>query len=125
MKITISCSMKYRDIVRDTINGLNNLGLQSLFPNLDYGDNKIDVSNAIKIVKQLAIEHYKAIKEADLVYFITPEGYMGTSCKLELGYAIANEKIIYFSEPTNDPALDCYVTKFIPINSLELFLDLN
>ncbi len=58
---------------------------------------------------------------ADAVYIITPQRYMGTSCKFELGYAIAKEKPIYFSEPTNDIGLDCYVTKFISTDSLELF----
>ena len=46
---------------------------------------------------------------------------MGTSCKIELGYALALGKLIYFSEPTNDLALDCYVKKFIPLDKLILF----
>ncbi len=72
--------------------------------------------------KRLALEHYEAIRESDAVYFIVPEGYMGTSCKLELGYAVASNKPVYFSEPTNDLALDCYVSKFIPLESLRDFL---
>ena len=35
--------------------------------------------------RDLAIDHYTAIDEADAVYFIVPNGIMGTSLKLELG----------------------------------------
>jgi nucleoside 2-deoxyribosyltransferase len=122
MKIVIGCSMKYRDLVRDTISKLEAIGLQPIFPNLDYSTDNKDDANTIEEKKRLAQEHYAAIDEADVVYLITPQGYMGTSCKLELGYAIAKGKSVYFSEPTNDIGLDCYVTKFIPTDSLELFL---
>ena len=70
------------------------------------------------------MEHYVAIDEADKVYLITPEGYMGTSLKLELGYAVAKNKPIYFSEPTNDIGLDCYVKEFISTDNLKRFLEI-
>jgi nucleoside 2-deoxyribosyltransferase len=114
--------MKYRDLVRDTISKLGALGLEPIFPNIDYSTDNKDDANTIEGNKKLATEHYDAINNADVVYFITPKGYMGTSCKLELGYALAKGKPIYFSEPTNDISLDCYVIKFIPVESLELFL---
>ena len=121
-KIAIGSSMKYRSIVKDAFTKLSSLGLQPLFPNMDYSDDNSDKANTIEEKKRLAMEHYYAIKEADAVYLITPQGYMGTSCKLELGYAIALNKPIFFSEPTKDLALDCYVTAFIPLNNLEKFL---
>lgn len=114
--------MKYRDLVRDTVLKLESLGLEPIFPNLNYGTDNKDHANTLEEKKRLAIEHYDAIDSADVVYFITPQGYMGTSCKIELGYAIAKNKPIYFSEPTKDIGLDCYALKFIPINNLKLFL---
>lgn len=123
MKIVLGCSMKYRNLVKDTISKLELLGLEPIFPNLDYSINNNDEANTIEEKKRLASEHYEAIDRSDIVYLITPQGYMGTSCKLELGYAIAKNKPIYFSEPTNDIGLDCYVTKFIPIDNLKLFLE--
>lgn len=124
MKIVISCSMKYRDLVRQTISELSLLGLDPIFPNLDYSTNNKDDANTVTEKKRLAIEHYEAIDTADVVYFITPNGYMGTSCKLELGYAIAKNKKICFSEPTNDIGLDCYATKFIGLDKLKEFIKL-
>jgi len=114
--------MKYRDIVRETILKLEELGLEPLFPNLDYSEENKDDANTLEEKKRLAVEHYDAINEANVVYFITPDGYMGTSCKIELGYAIAKNKPIFFSEPTNDIGLDCYANDFIPIDKLEKFL---
>lgn len=113
--------MKYRDLARETVRCLQDLGLTPLFPNLDYSAENKDVANSLDDKKSLALEHYAAIDESDVVYLLTPDGYMGTSCKLELGYAIAKQKPIYFSERTNDIGLDCYVTEFIPLNSLERF----
>jgi nucleoside 2-deoxyribosyltransferase len=116
--------MKYRDLVKKVTDDFTKIGITPLFPNLDYSTENKDHANTIEEKKRLAFEHYEAINEADAVYFITPKGYMGTSCKLELGYAIAKNKPIYFSEPTNDIGLDCYVKKFIPVNSLKKFLEI-
>lgn len=115
--------MRYRDLAKRVMNDFTKIGITPLFPNIDYSTDNKDTADTTEEKKRLATEHYKAIDEADAVYFITPEGYMGTSCKIELGYAIAKNKPIYFSEMTNDIGLDCYVENFISINSLEKFLE--
>lgn len=124
MKITIGCSMKYRDLAKKVVSDIEKLELTPLFPNLDYSESNQDKADTMLEKKKLATEHYQAIDEADIVYFITPDGYMGTSLKLELGYSIAKNKPIYFSEPTNDVGLDCYVKDFINTDSLSKFLEL-
>lgn len=122
MKIAIGCTMKYRSVARETVAKFSELGITAFFPNLDYSHENTDKADTPEEKKRLAMEHYRAIDEADVVYFIIPEGYMGTSCKLELGYAVARQKPIYFSEPTKDPALDCYVKGFVSTESLNYFL---
>lgn len=114
--------MKYRDLVRDTMARLEEIGITALFPNIDYSVDNKDHADTSEEKKRLALEHYAAIDQADVIYLLTPDGYMGTSCKLELGYAIAKNKPVYFSEPTNDIGLDCYVKEFIPTGELERFL---
>lgn len=116
--------MKYRETIKEVISKLEKLHLEPIFPNLDYNENNKDDINISEEKKRLAIEHYKAIDITDIMYFITPGGYMGTSCKLELGYAIAKNKPIYFSQPTNDIGLDCYVKDFIDIKDINNFLNL-
>jgi len=120
-KVVIGSSMKFRSIVKDTMAKLSNLNLNPLFPNIDYSEENRDVAKSEEEKSKLAWDHYKAIEEADAVYFILPNGYMGTSCKMELGYALALGKPVYFSELTNDMGIDCYHKKVIPLENLELF----
>jgi len=117
-KIVIGSSMKFRSFVKATMKELENLGYQPLFPNLDYSSEDKDVALTIEEKNKLAWDHYRAVEEADAVYFILPKGYMGTSCKIELGYALALKKPIYFSEPTNDMGLDGYPKKYISVDNL-------
>ena len=119
--VVLSGSMKFIQDIQQTIRGLQQLWIQAQFPN---GDDVIIGDISMNQSKQLALEHYEAIRQADIVYFLTPWGYMGTSCKLELGYAIALDKIIVFSEPTHDIALDCYAQHIVPTNKLAVFQSL-
>lgn len=118
MKIAISASIKFKDLICNVIEDLAALDMVPLFPNIEHPSSG---TVSIDLKKQLALAHYQAITQADVCYFLTPGGYMGTSCKVELGYALALNKSIYFSEPTNDEVLDCYVVKFIPVDQLQLF----
>lgn len=117
-KIVIGSSMKFRSLVKATMKELENLGYNPLFPNLDYSSEDKDVALTIEEKNKLAWDHYRAVEESDAVYFILPDGYMGTSCKIELGYALALKKPIYFSEPTNDMGLDGYPKKIISLDNL-------
>lgn len=116
--------MKYESLAREVVGKLEELKVTPLFPNLNHRQDSQNTTDSLKEKKRLALEHYRAIDEADVVYLLTPGGYMGTSCQLELGYAIASQKPIYFSEPTNDPALDCYAISFVDPYSVEKFLEI-
>ncbi|MFH0856641.1 MAG: nucleoside 2-deoxyribosyltransferase [bacterium] len=122
-KIIIGGSMKFRDLIKETMGRFKNLGITALFPNIDYTSENRDVACDENEKLKLARGHYRAIEEADAVYFILPKGYMGSSCKIELGYALALKKPIYFSEETGEMDLDCYCEKIIPLGRLEMFMD--
>ena len=117
-KIVIGSSMKFRSLVKATMINLEELGFTPLFPNIDYSSEDKDIALTIQEKNKLAWAHYRAIEKADAAYFILPKGYIGTSCKIELGYALALKKPIYFSEPTNDMGLDGYPKKFISLDNL-------
>lgn len=121
LKIVIGSSMRFRDVVKATMEQLRHLGLKPLFPNVDMSSENRDVAETPEEKARLAQEHYKAIEESDAVYLIVPNGYIGTSLKIELGYALASNKPSYFSEPTKDIAIDCFATGIIPLDRLELF----
>ena len=120
-KIVIGSSMKFRSLVKATMKNLEELGFVPLFPNIDNSSEERDAALTIEEKNKLVWDHYRAIEKADAVYFILPKGYMGTSCKIELGYALALKKPIYFSEPTNDIGLDSYPKKFISLDNLIKF----
>ena len=121
MKIVIGSSMRFRDVVKTTMKNLRHLGLEPLCPNVDISSENRDVAETPEAKARLALEHYKAIDGCDIVYFIVPKGYIGTSLKIELGYALALKKPIYFSELTKDMAIDGFATGVISLDNLELF----
>ncbi len=115
--------MKFRDIIKQTMAELETLGFEPMFPNIDYTLESNNIILTIEEKKKLADDHYQAIQESDALYFILHEGYIGTSCKLELGYALAHEKPIYFSEATNDTGIDCYPRKIVSLENLEQLMN--
>src|SRR3989338_7801706 len=120
-KIAVGRSMKYRDKAKEVFKEIQGLGLTPLFPNLHHTNDRVDTAETSEQKRRFAEDHYRAIDEAEICYWITIGGRLGTSCILELGYALAKKKPVYFSEPTNDFTLDCYVKEFISVDKLERF----
>ncbi|MEI6477703.1 MAG: hypothetical protein WCO52_01840 [bacterium] len=119
MKVLVCASVKFRGKIAATMSALEKLGITPLFPNLDLEvgntDQALDAAHKLR----LAMEHYEAAEQADAAYFILPEGYMGTSVKIELGYCLAQKIPVCFSESTGDTDIDCYAAAIIPIDKLD------
>ena len=115
-KILLCGSIKYRDYIEQAFKELKNKDFLPLFP-----DGKTITKHLSEAEHKAAMahEHYTAMRKADAVYFVLPKGYMGTSGKIELGYAAALGKPIFFSEKTDDFALDHYPLAFIALGDLE------
>ena len=45
----------------------------------------------------------RKIDDADVVYVVDPEGYIGKSVSVDIGYAYAKNKSIYVMHPVDDP----------------------
>jgi nucleoside 2-deoxyribosyltransferase len=45
------------------------------------------------------------IDEADVVYVVNPDGYVGRSVCIDIGYAYAKSKPIYIMYPIDDPQI--------------------
>jgi len=45
------------------------------------------------------------IDKADVVYVVNPDGYVGKSVSVDIGYAYARNKPIYLMHPTDDPPI--------------------
>ena len=121
-RITVSSSLKYKEVVREAIGKLQDLGIVALFPNLDSGIKKEDVT--LEQIKLIEYAHFAAIDESEGQYVICPEGHVGTLVSVEIGYAKAQDKPIFFSEEPEDLGLKAMVTKIIPLDRLEDFKEI-
>lgn len=65
------------------------------------------------------------IDQADVVYVVNPDGYIGKSVSLDIGYAYAKNKPIYVMHPINDPPVMSLVKGVLSFNELISFLKRN
>jgi len=121
-KICISASLKFKNLIRETIQEFNEIDIEAIFPNLDSGLNKENLNK--EVMKRLIAEHFQAIDESEALYVLNPGGYIGTLVTAEIGYTLGKGKPVYFSEKTNSIDLDSFPQDIIPISETERFLDL-
>lgn len=66
-----------------------------------------DIQRSIRLVQS---RHLQAIAMADFLWLACPDGYVGTSASMEVGFAVALGKHIYSTTPPSDLTLRQYVT---------------
>jgi len=115
-RITISSSLKFKELIRQTISDLKQLDIVGVFPNLDSNIAKEDVN--VEYMKKLELEHFEAIDASDGLYVICPNGYVGTLVSVEIGYAQAKGKAIFFSEIPEDLGLQAIATDYISLEEI-------
>ncbi len=97
-------------------------GMDALFPNLNDGTNKESLSRDDLFLHMT--EHFKAIDSAQALYVICPEGYVGNSVRVEIGYALGKELPVYYSQESTDPVLNGLYTKIVPLLKIGNLKDL-
>lgn len=60
----------------------------------------------------------KKIDQADVVYVVNPEGYVGKSVSVDIGYAYARNKPIYVMHPIEDPPVMNLVSDVLSFKEL-------
>jgi len=58
-------------------------------------------------------EHIKNVKQADIIYVVDKDGYVGRSTSVEIGVAYGLGKKIYAMERIKDPAVDILVDEVL------------
>jgi len=66
-------------------------------------------SDRLRAVKPVQSRHLSAIAASDFLWLVTPDGYVGLSAAMEIGYAVASDTPIYASETPSDLTLKQYV----------------
>lgn len=108
---TISGSFrKFLKEIKEYIREFEKNGVTILSPNVSKIKNennefiyfKSDKRKPIKIIEKT---HLLNISHSDFLFIVNPNGYIGTSSLLEIGYALANNKKIFSSNSPNDVLL--------------------
>ncbi len=86
-----------------------------------------EIENVERLLDKNGIEHHvsktmnnsgilgclKKIDEADVIYVVDPEGYVGKSVSVDIGYAYAKEKSVYAMCPIADPPLKGLISRIL------------
>lgn len=59
--------------------------------------------------REIEDDHLRAMQAADFVWLHAPDGYIGRSASMELGFAHALGLPVFVSTPPDDPALETFV----------------
>lgn len=75
-----------------------------------FGEFLFVASDRFRGIRTVQNRHLAAISASDLLWLVDPEGYVGQSASLELGYAIAVGTPVFSASPPSDLTLRQYVT---------------
>jgi hypothetical protein len=89
-----------------------------------FGEFVFVASDRVRTIKLVQSRHLAAIKASDLLWLVAPEGYIGQSGAMELGYAVAVGTPVFSSEVPTDLTLRQYVrTLRSPEDALRIVRD--
>lgn len=78
-------------------------------------------SDRVRSIKMVEDRHLDCIRSSDFLWLVAPDGYVGQSASMELGYAIAHNVPIFCTQLPNDGTLRKYVQR-VPSLSVALQL---
>jgi len=103
LKATISGSFrKFLREIKQILNEFEKNEIEILSPKLSNvkstENNFIIFEHENERPKNLELNHLKAIEQSDFLYIVNPNGYIGNSCAMEIGFAIAHDIPIFTLE---------------------------
>lgn len=103
-------------------------GCQVLSPRrMEYDDEEFvrDKAEAILSVRSIEDTHLVAIEQSDMMWLHAPNGYVGCSGALEIGYALAKGVPIFSNEKISDVSLNEYVQHVPSVYAAKMLLASN
>lgn len=76
----------------------------------EFGDFVFVASDQVRLIRTVQGRHLAAIAASDFVWLVAPEGYIGQSASMEIGFAVAHDVPIYSREVPVDLTLRQWVT---------------
>src|SRR5688572_17291899 len=105
---------RHMSAVYDAVTELTELGVSVLSPSdpriVDQiGEFVFVASDRVRSIKLVEDRHLECIGASDFLLLVTPDGYVGQSASMELGYAIAHTIPVYSCNAPADGTLRKYV----------------
>ena len=116
VRATVSGSFRrHMPAVQEAVYSLTDLGVEVLSPSdprvVDaFGNFLFVASDHLRTIRLVEQRHLAAIRQSDFLWLADPEGYVGNSASLEIGFAAALGVPVYATEPLADLTLRQYVT---------------
>jgi nucleoside 2-deoxyribosyltransferase len=114
--VTICSSSKFYDTARRAEAAFRRLGMTVYTPRYDFNEQHVQVNESDKI--QLTRDFLAKIAKSDAIFVVANGGYAGVSVCIEVGYAVAQGKVVLFSEQPTEFALRALVDTVIPIEEI-------
>jgi hypothetical protein len=114
MKICISGSTKFKDEILKISKILNENNISHFLPIMEFPKELETAEMTTKYV----FEHFKKMRDSEIILVVNPNGYIGNSVKIEIGFAKGLGKRLIYIEKTNQPEPDCLADEFISIENI-------
>jgi hypothetical protein len=124
MKVTVSGSFRrHMSAIYEAVTEFVELGVEVLSPAdprvVDQlGDFVFVASDLVRSIKLVEDRHLESIRASDLLWLVCPDGYVGQSAAMELGYAVAVGTPVYSTVAPSDGTLSKYVHRVGGPNSI-------
>jgi hypothetical protein len=82
----------------------------------ELGDFLFVASDYVRVVRLVQSRHLAAIEASDFLWLVAPEGYVGLSASMEIGFAVARGVPVYSTDVPADLTLRQYV---IPVRGID------
>lgn len=75
-----------------------------------FGDFLFVASDRVRRIRTVQSRHLAAIESSDFLWLVAPDGYVGLSAAMEIGYAAAHDVPVYSADVVADLTLRQWVT---------------
>lgn len=119
LKATVSGSFhRHMSAIAEAVEDLREQSIQVLSPAdprvvAQHGDFLYVASDRVRSVRLVQDRHLESIRAANFLWLVCPDGYVGQSASMEVGFAAAVDVPIFATSPPGDLTLQQYV-KVVP-----------
>lgn len=108
--------------IESAVRSLSELGVKVVSPAdprvVDaVGEFLFVASDRVRSIRLVQDRHLESIAGSDLLWLVCPDGYVGQSASMELGFAVANEVPVFSTALPADLTLRHYVKRVTDISS--------